>query len=116
MIISVTQRTREIGIMRSLGALRSEILSMFLYEALVLGLAGSLVGGLLSIGVGYAISGLVAETIFAGFGTTPAGIDPAGLRAILLGISFGIGTSVLSGIYPAWKAAHLDPIDALRYE
>nr|WP_246269991.1 FtsX-like permease family protein [Methanofollis tationis] len=116
MIISVTQRTREIGIMRSLGALRSEILRMFLYEALVLGLAGSLVGGLLSIGVGYAISALVAETIFAGFGTTPAGIDPAGLRAILLGIVFGIGTSVLSGIYPAWKAAHLDPIEALRYE
>ncbi len=116
MIISVTQRTQEIGVMRSIGALRREILLMFLYEALILGIAGSLIGGVLSVVAGYAITASVAETIFAGYGTAPTSLDAAGMREILTGIGFGIGTSLLAGVYPAWKAAHLDPIEALRYE
>lgn len=109
MMMSVTERIREIGIMRSLGTRRKEVRWMFIYEALILGFIGSLIGGLLSFGGGYIISIFMLQT-------TKYLFYPSSLIAIVEGMAFGIGTSVLSGLYPAWKASNLNPIEALRYE
>lgn len=109
MMMSVTERTKEIGILRSIGTLRSEVRQMFIYEALMLGVVGSVLGGLLSFGGGFLISLLVLQT-------TQYLFHPASLSAIALGMGFGIATALLSGLYPAWKASNLNPIEALRYE
>jgi putative ABC transport system permease protein len=109
MMMSVTERTKEIGILRSIGTLRREIRQMFIYEALMLGLIGSALGGLLSFGAGYLISLLVLQT-------TQYLFDPSSLSSIALGMGFGIATAILSGLYPAWKASNLNPIEALRHE
>ncbi|MDD5418340.1 MAG: FtsX-like permease family protein, partial [Methanomicrobiaceae archaeon] len=109
MMMSVKERTREIGVMRSIGTRRGEILRMFLYEALILGITGSIVGGMLSLGTGYAVNAVVLDRPDFLF-------DPSSLVFILYGMLFGVATGVASGLYPAWKAASLSPIEALRYE
>ncbi len=109
MMMSVTERIKEIGIMRSIGAQRKEVMSMFLYEALILGVVGSIIGGVMSLLGGYAISSLALQTtkyLFVG----------SSLIHIVYGMSFGIIISLICGIYPAWRAANLNPIDALRHE
>lgn len=109
MMMSVTERTKEIGIIRSIGTQKSEVLKMFLDEAIILGLIGSLVGGVLSFAGGYAVSQIMLQT-------TEYLFVPSSLINILYGMLFGVVTSLLSGIYPAWKAANLNPIEALRHE
>jgi len=109
MMMSVTERIKEIGILRSVGAQRTEVMKMFLYEALILGLIGSVIGGVLSILAGFAISSLVLNT-------TKYVFVPSSMLPVLYGMAFGIGTCLLCGIYPAWKAANLNPIEALRHE
>lgn len=109
MMMSVTERIKEIGVLRSIGTQRKEVRSIFLYEALVLGVIGSVIGGILSIFGGYAISILMLET-------TEYLFVPSSLVYVFYGIAFGIGTSLLSGLYPAWKASNLNPIEALRHE
>lgn len=109
MMMSVTERIKEIGIMRSIGAQRKEVMSMFLYEALILGVVGSLIGGVLSLLGGYAISSLLLQT-------TKYLLVPSSLVSIVYGVGFGIIVSLVCGIYPAWRAANLNPIDALRHE
>jgi len=106
MLVSVTERTREIGILKALGATRQDILMQFLIEALTL----CMIGGLVGIGIGYGLGALVA-TLLPGF---PAAYVPFWA----LGLSFGFcaAVGVVFGIVPAAKAAQLDPIDALRYE
>jgi len=109
MMMSVTERIREIGIMRSIGTQKRDVLKMFLYEALILGLIGSLVGGVLAFAAGYAVSSLLLNS-------TKYIFLPSSLVQVVYGMVFGIGTSLICGIYPAWKGSNLNPIDALRHE
>jgi putative ABC transport system permease protein len=109
MMMSVTERIKEIGIMRSIGAQRKEVMSMFLYEAAILGVVGSIIGGVLSLVGGYAISSLMLQT-------TKYLFIPSSMIHIVYGMTFGIVICLICGIYPAWRAAHLNPIDALRHE
>ena len=109
MMMSVTERIKEIGIMRSIGAQRKEVMSMFIYEALILGIVGSVIGGLLSLLGGYAVSSMMLQT-------TKYLFVPSSLISIVYGVSFGIIVSLVCGMYPAWRAANLNPIDALRHE
>lgn len=102
MLASVTERTREIGIRRAIGATRTDVLRQFLTEACVL----SLGGGLLGIGVG-ALGAQVLALIF----TIPVSIHP-GVVAVASGVSVVIG--ICFGLYPAWQAAQRDPVEALR--
>jgi len=109
MLMSTIERTKEIGIMRAIGASRATVLKIFLLEALILGMLGSSVGSILSIAAGYGINYLILhETRFM--------FQFATLGYVLLGFSIGIATSVLSGLYPAWRASKLEPIEALRFE
>ncbi|MDX1630937.1 MAG: ABC transporter permease [Thermoanaerobaculia bacterium] len=107
MLVSVTERTREIGIRKSVGARRQDILVQFLIEAIAL----SLVGGVIGIGLGYGVGAVAVELI-------PGDLPPAHvpLWAVILAFGFCTVVGVAFGIYPASKAARLDPIDALRYE
>jgi putative ABC transport system permease protein len=106
MLVSVTERTREIGICKAIGAKRHHILLQFLLEALVL----CLLGGLVGLAIGYGLGALAASFI-PGF---PAAHTP--WWAVVLALGFSAGVGVLFGILPAAKAANLDPISSLRYE
>jgi putative ABC transport system permease protein len=109
MLMSVTERIREIGVIRSIGTQRREVRRMFLYEALILGLIGSSIGGALSLIGGFAVSMVMLQT-------TEYLFVPSSLVYIVYGIGFGLGTSLVAGYYPAWKASNLNPIEALRHE
>jgi putative ABC transport system permease protein len=104
MLVSVTERTREIGIRKAVGALRRDILAQFLLESMVL----SLTGGLIGIFLGWLISRVAGSLIDL---TT---VVDAG--TVLLAVSFAVGVGIVFGLYPAWRAAGLRPIEALRYE
>jgi putative ABC transport system permease protein len=104
MLVSVTERTREIGIRKALGATYYNILLQFLIEAIVIGVTGGLIGILLGIGTSLAISAV------AGWNTVIS------VASILLAFGFSVLIGLFFGIYPARKAALLDPIEALRYE
>ncbi len=109
MLMSVTERIKEIGVLRSIGTRRGEVMRMFIYEALILGLVGALIGGVLSFCTGYLVTAIFVENPDYLF-------DPTSLLYIVFGMVFGVITSVASGLYPAWKAANLNPIQALRHE
>src|SRR5690606_16968310 len=111
---AVTERVSEIGVMRSIGVRRREVLRIFLYEALVLGAVGSAVGGALSAAVGYAVSVAAVAVFTAGttFGEGFAVFNPTAVGFIVFGMAFGVGTSILAGFYPAWKASRLLPVEA----
>jgi putative ABC transport system permease protein len=109
MMMSVTERIKEIGIMRSIGTQKREVMAMFMYEAAILGTVGSFIGGVASLLAGYAISSLLLNStkyLFVWSNAVP----------IIEGVSFGIVISLACGIYPAWKAANLSPIEAMRHE
>jgi putative ABC transport system permease protein len=106
MLVSVTERTREIGVRLAMGARKSDIQRQFLVEAGALGGLGGVVGVALGVGVAYLVSAVVP-----GF---PAPYIP--LWSVVLGFGFSVGVGVVFGLYPAARAARLDPIEALRYE
>lgn len=118
MIISVTERIREVGILRSIGASRKDILLMFLYEAMMLGIIGSTIGGILSVVGGYFISKVAIGVMTAGttFGESASVFGPGTFVFIAGGVLFGVIVSTLSGLYPAWQASRMTPIEALRHE
>ncbi|MEN6610734.1 MAG: ABC transporter permease [Methanoregulaceae archaeon] len=109
MMMSVTERTREIGIMRSIGAKKKEVMSMFLYEAAMLGVLGSIIGGVFSLLGGYAVSMMMLQT-------TKYLLISENILYIFESITFGVVICVVCGILPAWKAANLSPLEALRHE
>ncbi len=104
MLATVTQRTREIGVRRCVGATRGDIMKQFLLEALVITLLGGFIGVFLGIGGAHAISE------YAGWKTIVS------IQAIVLSLTVACGVGVIFGLYPAIRAAHVDPITALRYE
>ena len=104
MLVSVTERTREIGIRKALGARRRDILAQFLVEATTLSLSGGMVGIVLGVGLALLVGAL---------SPLPAGIN---VPAIVLGILMSSLVGIFFGSYPAVRAARLDPIEALRYE
>lgn len=104
MLATVTERTREIGVRRALGAKRRNIMTQFLVETVVLACGG----GLLGIAVGVGIPQLITM-----FGNLKTIVTPQSL-VLSFGISVGVG--IIFGLYPAWRAAAMDPVDALRHE
>jgi putative ABC transport system permease protein len=104
MLVAVAERTREIGIRKSLGARRRDILSQFLAESATL----SVVGAILGIGLGIGLSQLVAAV-----SPLPAAVAP---WSVVLGVAIGAGVGIVAGAYPASRASRLDPIAAMRQE
>jgi putative ABC transport system permease protein len=104
MLASILERTREIGIRRAMGARQRDVIRQFLVEAVLI----SLLGGLIGIAFGFGISRLIAW--LAGWSTVTT------FSSILLSFFFSVSVGLLFGIYPARKAARLDPVEAIRYE
>ena len=103
-LVSVTERTREIGIRKAIGAKKSSILIQFLFEAIILCLVGGLVGIILGVGIG---------NLVGSFLNAPSAIP---VDWVIIGITLCFMVGIIFGTYPAYKAANLDPIEALRYE
>jgi putative ABC transport system permease protein len=104
MLVSVTERTREIGIRLAIGALEAQVLMQFLVEAVVL----SGLGGLIGITLGLSLAGLATHAL-----DVPFVLDPT---IVLIAFAFSAVVGVVFGYFPARRAAHLDPIEALRHE
>jgi putative ABC transport system permease protein len=105
MLIAVRERTREIGVRMAIGARQADILKQFLVEAVVL----STMGG----GVGIVLGMLLTHGLIRSFTEWQATIS---LSAIGISVVFSAGVGIFFGLYPAWKASQLDPIEALRFE
>jgi putative ABC transport system permease protein len=104
MLVSVNERTKEIGIKKAIGAKKGIIMLEFLFEALVI----SLIGGFIGIGMGILISFIVSKVI--GF------IFNINMFSVFISSGFAVATGILFGVYPAHKAANLKPVEALRQE
>ncbi|MDR1993140.1 MAG: ABC transporter permease [Nitrososphaerota archaeon] len=121
MIVSLIERTREIGILKALGMKSRSVLAIFLGESVIIGLIGATVG----IGLGWGLAVIVAQVLGSGAfspgvsGNTSGAfaITPLLTPEVLLGaLAFGVGVSIIFALYPAWRASKLKPVDALRYE
>ena len=104
MLVSVTERTREIGIRMAIGATESDVQSQFLIEAVVLSCIGGAIGIIFGVGSSYLITSTLSWKV---------AVSPT---AIVIAAVFSMGVGIFFGFYPARKAARLDPIEALRYE
>ncbi len=103
MLVSVTERTKEIGIRKSLGARQGDILKQFLSEAAILAMFGGIIGLILAELLGFIVTAIFFQTKIP-------------IWAIFLAIGISAAVGILAGLFPAWKAARLDPIEALRHE
>lgn len=103
MFVTVKERTKEIGTLKAIGAQKKEILSQFLIEAVII----SLVGGIIGVSVGFMTVPILQYFELAALPS---------ISGVLLGLTFSVVTGVFFGFYPAWKAAELSPLEALRYE
>ena len=114
MIVSLIERTREIGILKALGMKSRTVLNIFLGESVIIGLIGSFVG----IALGWILANIVAKLLASGvFGGNGFKVTPLLTPEVFLGaLVFGIGISVIFAMYPAWRASKLKPVEALRYE
>lgn len=104
MLVSVTERTREIGIRKAVGARRCDVMLQFIVESVVISALGGLIGLILGFGVGMVL------------GRLPVLEATLSASAVFLGLGFSCGVGMFAGLYPAWKASRLNPIVALRYE
>jgi putative ABC transport system permease protein len=104
MLVSVTERTKEIGLRKAVGATKNQILTQFLIETVTLSLLGGILGIFLGIGIAF---------FFRMTGMIPSVITP---DSILMAFFFALGIGVFFGLYPAFRAASLHPMVALRYE
>jgi putative ABC transport system permease protein len=104
MLVSVTERTKEIGIRKSIGARKTSILSQFLIESVTISVFGGLVGIIFGVIAGNALAAMMKAAIVFPWDWAATGV----IVCTAIGVGFGF--------YPAWKAARLDPIEALRYE
>jgi putative ABC transport system permease protein len=109
MMMSVSERVQEIGILLSIGTETGEVRRMFLYEAFILGIIGAIIGGIMSIVIGYSV-------VSAMIGNTAYFFLPESIIYVPAGMLIGVVVCVASGVYPAWKASNMDPIEALRAE
>lgn len=121
MIVSTMERTREIGILKALGMRNRTVLLIFLSEAIIIGILGALIG----VGAGYVLAHVAVRIFggnmsFAGQGANVHGaiiITPVLTSNVVLGaVAFGLLVSIVFGLYPAWRASKLRPVEALRYE
>ena len=108
MLVSVTERTREIGLRKAVGARRRDVLTQFLVEAMVL----SVLGGLIGVALAFGVARLVGGAQFGTFSINPV----IGLDSVLMATVFSVAVGLFFGAYPANRAAALNPIEALRYE
>jgi putative ABC transport system permease protein len=114
MIVSLIERTREIGILKALGMKSRTVLTIFLGESVIIGVIGALVG----IALGWVLANVTARLLASGaFGGNGFRVTPLLTPEVFLGaLGFGVGVSVIFALYPAWRASKLKPVEALRYE
>jgi macrolide transport system ATP-binding/permease protein len=104
MLVSVTERTKEIGLRKAIGARKADIISQFLIESVVMTFSGGILGILLGVGIA------VSFSTFAGWATRIT------VSSVLLATVFSVLVGIIFGMWPARQAANLNPIEALRYE
>jgi putative ABC transport system permease protein len=114
MIVSLIERTREIGILKALGMKSRTVLTIFLGESVIIGVIGAFVG----IALGWVLANVTARLLASGaFGGNGFRVTPLLTPEVFLGaLGFGVGVSVIFALYPAWRASKLKPVEALRYE
>lgn len=108
MLMSAVERRQEVGVLRAVGLRRFDVLKIMLIEATLLGLFGSLVGGIISVASGLVVNWYLLDDAMRAFG-------PQNLAYLGFAVGFGILIGVLSGVYPAWKASRERPVEALRH-
>lgn len=114
MFTTVLEKTKEIGIMKSIGAKNKDIMLMFLFNSGMVGLAGGIIGGLVGIGASYMVSTFILSSLDLGRMRLGSAVVTTQTLTLVLGLSLLIG--ILAGVIPAYRASKMNPVDALRYE